>query len=69
MACTLTSRAETGSSATSSSGRSAIARAMATRWRWPPENCRGRACIASSGSPTIRSSSLVWDSTSLRGTT
>ena len=43
MACTLTSSADTGSSATRMSGRSARARAIATRWRWPPENCRGYA--------------------------
>ena len=36
-----TSRAETGSSQTMSLGRSASARAMPMRWRWPPENSCG----------------------------
>ena len=36
-----TSRAETGSSATTSFGLSAIARATPIRWRWPPENSWG----------------------------
>ena len=36
-----TSSAETGSSATSSFGDSISARAMAMRWRWPPENMCG----------------------------
>ena len=36
-----TSSAETGSSQTISFGRSAIARAMPMRWRWPPENSFG----------------------------
>ena len=33
-----TSSAETASSAITKSGRSASARAMQRRWRWPPEN-------------------------------
>ena len=37
------SSAETGSSQTISFGSSARARAIATRWRWPPENSRGQA--------------------------
>ena len=37
-----TSRAETASSRMSRSGRSANARAMAMRCRWPPENSLGR---------------------------
>jgi hypothetical protein len=37
-----TSRAETGSSATISFGRSASARATPMRWRWPPENSCGK---------------------------
>ena len=37
-----TSSAETGSSATISFGRSASARAMPIRWRWPPENSCGK---------------------------
>ena len=36
-----TSSAETGSSATTSRGRVISARAMAMRWRWPPENSCG----------------------------
>ena len=36
-----TSSADTGSSATSSLGSSAIARATPIRWRWPPENSCG----------------------------
>ena len=33
----MTSSADTASSSTISAGRVAMARAMATRWRWPPE--------------------------------
>jgi Rps23 Pro-64 3,4-dihydroxylase Tpa1-like proline 4-hydroxylase len=33
--------AETGSSATITAGFSASARAMPSRWRWPPENSKG----------------------------
>ena len=40
-ACTDTSRADTASSAISSCGSMASARAMAMRWRWPPENWCG----------------------------
>jgi hypothetical protein len=40
-ACTETSSAEVGSSQISSSGCTASARAMAMRWRWPPENSCG----------------------------
>ena len=58
VACTETSSAETGSSATSTSGSSASARAMLTRWRWPPENCRGCASSARGPRPT-RSSELA----------
>ena len=36
-----TSSAETGSSQTTKSGFSAIARASPMRWRWPPENSCG----------------------------
>ena len=36
-----TSKAETGSSHTMSFGFTARARAMPTRWRWPPENSWG----------------------------
>ena len=38
---TETSRAETGSSATTSFERRISARAIPTRWRWPPENSCG----------------------------
>ncbi len=54
-----TSRADTGSSRTISSGSSARARAMPMRCRWPPENsvrvagsrarATGRRCVSSSG--------------------
>jgi hypothetical protein len=37
-----TSSAETGSSAMISFGRSASARAIPIRWRWPPENSCGK---------------------------
>ncbi len=37
----VTSSAVVGSSAISSFGRSAIAMAMPTRWRWPPESSCG----------------------------
>jgi hypothetical protein len=40
-ACTETSSAEVGSSAMRMSGRVMSARAMARRWRWPPENWCG----------------------------
>ncbi|MNC91774.1 hypothetical protein D3C83_80880 [compost metagenome] len=36
-----TSSAETGSSHTMKDGRIASARAMPTRWRWPPESSCG----------------------------
>ena len=39
--CTVTSSAEVGSSASSTSGRQASAIAMSTRWRIPPENSCG----------------------------
>ena len=38
---TETSRAETGSSQISASGSSAIAAAITTRWRWPPDSSCG----------------------------
>ena len=40
-----TSSALTGSSQTISLGRSAMARAMPMRWRWPPENSFGIAVV------------------------
>ncbi len=56
-ACTDTSSAETGSSATRMSGRSASARAMPMRWRWPPENSCGNRSAADGSRPTSASSS------------
>src|SRR5699024_6566418 len=49
---TETSRALVGSSATMISGSRARARAIATRWRCPPESWRGSTPIADCGSPT-----------------
>ena len=45
-ACTLTSSAEVGSSAITSAGFSASARAIPTRWRCPPEVGAGSGCAA-----------------------
>ena len=56
-ACTDTSRAETGSSATISLGSTDSARAMPMRWRWPPENSCGYFVRAAAGRPTAESSS------------
>ena len=55
-ACTVTSSAVVGSSATMMSGFMASAMAIMTRWRWPPENWCGYLCIDASGSgmPTRR---------------
>src|SRR5659263_57511 len=48
---------ETGSSAISTLGSGARARAMATRWRWPPESsCGRRWATSSTGSRRTRSS-------------
>ena len=55
-ACTETSRADTGSSATTSFGERAIARAIPIRWRCPPENSWGYFPPASAGIPTRTSS-------------
>ena len=54
-----TSSAETGSSQTITSGPGASARAMATRWRWPPDSCAGggRATLGAAGRPGPSSSS------------
>ena len=49
-ACTDTSRADTGSSQMSSLGSSSSARAMLTRWHWPPESSCGRRSHTASGS-------------------
>src|SRR5579872_2000055 len=51
-----TSRAETGSSATSNSGPTASARAMPIRWRWPPENSPGCLRASAGRRPTWASS-------------
>ena len=40
-ACTDISSAEVGSSSTTNFGSSTMARAIAMRWRWPPENSCG----------------------------
>ena len=50
-------------------GRSASARAIATRWRCPPENWRGYACTSSAVRPTARAARVQDSSTSLPGTT
>ena len=51
-----TSSDATGSSQTSASGRIASARAMATRWRWPPENwCGNRSRRSPRPDPTAAS--------------
>src|SRR5499425_824582 len=47
-----TSSAETGSSSTMTLGDSESARAIAMRWRWPPENSCGKSSAARSGRPT-----------------
>ena len=51
------SSAETGSSAMISCGRTASARAMLTRWRWPPLKAWGRRSFSRAASPTVASSS------------
>ena len=53
-----TSRADTGSSSTTSRGSSTSARAMATRWRWPPDSSAGRRLVTDSARPT-RSSQVT----------
>jgi hypothetical protein len=58
-AWTDTSRAETGSSATTRRGLVASARAMPMRWRWPPLKACGKRCINSGRSPTSRSNSAT----------
>jgi hypothetical protein len=47
---------EVGSSASTRSGFCITARAMPTRWRWPPESASARR-VANSPSPTASSSS------------
>ena len=61
------SSAPVGSSASSSLGRLASARAIATRWRSPPESVDGEACVRSER-PTSPSSSRALASRSRRGT-
>ena len=53
------SRAEVGSSRRMNSGSSAMARAMARRWRWPPENSCGKREVMVSGRPASRSAALT----------
>ena len=62
-ACTVTSRAVVGSSATSSRGSAASATAIAMRWRMPPENCPGyeRSACSGSGMRTVSSSPAARD--------
>src|SRR5580704_17368585 len=68
VACTETSRDETGSSAISTRGSTASARAMAIRCRWPPENWVGRPSSAAAGRPTRLISSRQRSSIAGRGT-
>ena len=58
-AWTETSRAETGSSRTTSRGFTARARAMPMRWRWPPENWLGKRLTWSACRPTSSISSMI----------
>ena len=67
-ACTDTSSAETGSSAISSSGCIASARAMPMRWRCPPLNSCGNRPAAPGSSCTKASSSAARARAWLRGT-
>ena len=56
-ACTVTSSAEVGSSAMTSAGRSASARATATRCRWPPDSwCGNRSAHVGSSCTAVSSS-------------
>ena len=54
-----TSSADTGSSAISSFGSSASARAMAMRWRCPPENSCGYLAASALDRPTVASNSAT----------
>ncbi len=56
-ACTETSSAETGSSATTTEALPPKARAMPIRCFWPPESWRGLRSANSRGSLTMSSSS------------
>ena len=62
-----TSRAETGSSAMMSSAPMASARAMPTRWHWPPESWAPRRPANSRGRPTRSISSATWRASSRGG--
>ena len=50
-----TSSEDTGSSSTITLGLEAMARAMASLWRWPPENSWGKLWRSSAPSPTCSS--------------
>ena len=52
-ACTSTSSAEVGSSSTTNSDWQASARAIATRWRWPPDSDAGERVRNSGGRPHL----------------
>ena len=65
-ACTERSSAEVGSSSRMNSGSSAMARAMARRWRWPPENSCGKREVMVSGRPASRSAALTRSNRSRR---
>ncbi len=49
-------------------GVKATARAIATRWRWPPENSRGSLLAASRGRPTLSNSSVTLEDAALNET-
>ena len=58
-ACMITSSAVVGSSAITSAGRQASAKAIMARWRWPPESWCGYARPCVEDSPTVFSSSAI----------
>ena len=66
--CTVTSSAVVGSSAISTSGFSAIAMAIITRWRMPPDSSCGYCAMRRSGSDsrTARSASIARARASVR---
>src|SRR5215472_8386102 len=64
-----TSSADSGSSAITTSGSTASARAIPTRCRSPPLNACGRRPAWAVDSPTVRSSSATRSGSSLRATT
>ena len=63
-ACTDTSSPDTISSAIRIFGAAQSARAMLTRWRWPPESCEGNRDTASGGNPISASSARARSSRS-----